>query len=217
MLLTSPGNMCGIAAGTKIEKVFELYSDNLTRGCFSTGVLFITSDNKTNIFKSPGSLTLEQLKCYIKANDLDINYILMHSRAPTNTGEQEFYSQNNHPFQFGDYYVAHNGIITNFKEFTESQTCTVDSNIIPVHLFHSESIVEVFSKYQGLLTCWVYKASTNQVYIVKAGSTLFVKDEYFSSTNFEGAREITDGTVHELIEGSYQLIDSFNYDNPYYV
>jgi glucosamine 6-phosphate synthetase-like amidotransferase/phosphosugar isomerase protein len=209
--------MCGIAAGAKLEKVYELYCNNLERGCFSTGVLFVTNDNKTNIFKSPGSLTLEQLECYVKANDLDIKYVLMHSRAPTNTGEQEFVSQNNHPFQFGDYYVAHNGIITNFKEFAESQTCTVDSNIIPVHLFHSENIVEVFDKYQGLLTCWIYKASTNQVFIAKAGSTLFVKDDYFSSTNFEGAQEIIDGTVHELIDEKYALIGNFNYENPYYV
>lgn len=209
--------MCGIAAGSKLYNVYKNYESNLDRGCFSTGVLLLDQESKSYVLKQPGIISIDQIKSYIKDNNLDIRYILMHSRAPTNTGEQEFNTKNNHPFSFVNHHVAHNGIITNFSSFDESKSCTVDSNIIPIHLHHGLSIADVYSKYEGLLTSWIYKSDTNEIFFVKAGSTLFYYKDYFSSTEFKDSIPVEDGEIYILKGKKFKLYQKFNYTNPFYV
>ena len=209
--------MCGIAAGSELIKTFNLYSSNLHRGCFSTGVLLVDQDFKAWVLKQKGIASLLELQKFIESNNINVRYVLMHSRAPTNTAEHTFEDNNNHPFCSDELYVAHNGIITNFKSLNKDASLKVDSSIIP-NLVRKEGIHKAFEQMQGLLTCWMYDEREKEIYFVKAGSTLFYsEDGYFSSSRFENSNEVIDGSVYKLQDGSYSLVDKFEYCNPYYV
>lgn len=208
--------MCGIAAGSNLLKTFNLYSNNLYRGCYSTGVLIIDTDYKAWVLKTKGIASILELERYIHDNNINVMYILMHSRAPTNTTEQIFEKDNNHPFVYDDLYAAHNGIITNFKELNQNKAL-VDSSIIPV-LVRKDGLQKAFERMQGLLTCWLFDEKNKNIYIIKAGSTLNIsEDGYFSSTVFEGSRPVEDGSILELKDNKFNLLEKFNYTNPYYV
>jgi len=145
-------------------------------------------------------------------------YYLFHSRAPTNSTEP-FSETICHPFNFDNYYVAHNGIITNFKSFPESPEFIVDSSIIPYHLVkYKGNIQKVYELYEGLLTSWIYDYDYNSLKLIKAGSSLHIDEDSFSSVPFEGSKPIDDdGLIFELIDGKLKprLDQVFKYDNPY--
>lgn len=154
----------------------------------------------------------------INYNLLEPVYYLFHSRAPTNSTEP-FSEDTCHPFNFENYYVAHNGIITNFNSFSESPEFIVDSSIIPFHLSKNDGdIKKTFEAYEGLLSCWIYNHEDSTVKIVKAGSSLYMDDDSFSSVQFDNSRCIEDdGKVFWLYQNTLSQINgsTFNYDNPY--
>jgi glucosamine 6-phosphate synthetase-like amidotransferase/phosphosugar isomerase protein len=142
--------MCGISGSVTLKKAYSLYKDNLKRGYFSSG--FLAIDNKNNIFvaKQREVFDFDKLQKEMYENLTEPLYCLFHSRAPTNSNKP-FEEATCHPFEFGNYYVAHNGIITNFKSFPESAEFDVDSSIIPFHLHDSQGdIVATFERYEGL-------------------------------------------------------------------
>jgi glucosamine 6-phosphate synthetase-like amidotransferase/phosphosugar isomerase protein len=210
--------MCGIAAGSNLLKTFNLYSSNLYRGCYSTGILIVDFKNdKVWPLKYKGIVSILEIQNFIDKNNINVSYVLMHSRAPTNTSEHQFNEDDNHPFLYDELYAAHNGIITNFKILNKDSKLKVDSSIIPI-LVRNDGIAQAFEKMKGLLTCWLYDNNNKDIFFIKAGSTLFFDDEgYFSSSQFENSRPANDGNVFKLIEGKYHLIENFSYVNPYYV
>lgn len=213
--------MCGIAGSSNFEKAYNLYKLNLPRGSYSSGLMAIdTKSGAYFIYKQQNAFENKEkdsLIWKIEQSKNNYNYFLFHSRAPTNTNKIEFDAKQNHPFEYDGIYAAHNGIITNYKQFEESKDVTVDSNLIPIHLSKRFNIVDVYTKYQGLLTSWIYKGNNNTIYIVKAGSTLFCDQDSFCSTAFEKAELIDDGSVMLLKDNKFELIEKFEYINPYYV
>lgn len=146
----------------------------------------------------------------------EFNYFLFHSRAPTNSTETKWSAKTTHPFQYEDCHVAHNGIITNFSSFEESKHCEIDSQIIPEHLVKTQSIVETFSRYEGLYTCWIVRGDKLQV--VKAGSSLWMSDDSFSSSKFDMARSIDEnGVIFDFKDGKFEKSDTFAYTNIYFL
>lgn len=209
--------MCGISGASSFDKAWDLYQLNLKRGSFSSGVL--TFDNNHNVFikKQKEPFDKDTLRWNITMNAGDPDYFLFHSRAPTNSNKP-FDQDTCHPFEFGNYYVAHNGIITNFKSFPESAEFIVDSSIIPFHLTkYKDNFKRVFESYEGLLTCWVYDCVEQNLRIVKAGSSLHIGTDCFSSVEFENSMPVDDGTVHFLYQN--KIVEAkglrFKYDNPY--
>lgn len=208
--------MCGIAGGPSFNKAFRLYEANLRRGYFSSG--FLAFDGKDNLFvaKQKEVFDYDKLRSEMYQNLTEPIYCLFHSRAPTNS-TKPFDVNSTHPFNFGMYYVAHNGIITNFRSFPESAEFDVDSSIIPFHLHDSQGdIVATFERYEGLLTCWIYDAEAQQLNVVKAGSSLHVSEDSFSSISFEDSKPVNDDGIIFTFTGT-KLIenDKFVYDNPY--
>lgn len=212
--------MCAISGAPTLEKAFNLYQGGLERGHYSSGLLVIIK-NDFFILKQKEPFTYDEILNTLELqSEEDIVYCAFHSRAPTNILEEEWDYNTTHPFDFNSYYVAHNGIINNFKQFSENSEFLVDSSIIPYHLSHNNGdISQTYSKYTGLLTSWIFETTENKFNIVKAGSSLHRDKDSFSSVSFPGSVSIErDGIIFELTKGrTLQEISDFNYNNPYFL
>ena len=208
--------MCSICGSSSLDKAYDLYRSGLDRGSFASGFLAFTQ-NHFQLLKQETPFEIEELKNNL--NDLDEFpiYYLFHSRAPTNTKEPSFNYNTTHPFNFGFYFVAHNGIIQNFTDFKNHSEFDVDSSIIPYHLHVNKGdISKTYSEYKGLLTSWIY--DTEKLYVVKAGSSLHMDDDSFSSIAFDGSKQINeDGIIYEFTGLKFKQISTFNYNNPYFL
>jgi hypothetical protein len=210
--------MCAISGSSSLEKAFALYTNGLERGHYGSGLLALTREIGL-VCKQEQPFTLESIHDWI--DDVsEITYWAFHSRAPTNMVHSEWCYENTHPFNFGTYYVAHNGIIDNFTTFPGSAEFEIDSSIIPYHLSLEEgNISSVYKKYTGLLTSWIYDLTHHRFYLVKAGSSLFRTTDSFSSVEFTNSVRVDrDGIVYEL-KDDYCLheVDDFDYNNPYFI
>jgi predicted glutamine amidotransferase len=209
--------MCGIAGSDNLEKAYNLYKLNLPRGSQSSGFLAV-GDSGTFTHKSKETFELNVLNEHVNKlpKTFNFRYFLFHSRAPTNSTETVWNINHTHPFSQGSWHVAHNGIITNFKNFDDSIHFDVDSSIIPYHLDKLQNIKEVYSRYQGLLTSWVVSGS--DIFVVKAGSSLWKDDNSFSSSEFSNSSYVDDdGIYFKLHNNSFVKEGEFNYTNPYFI
>jgi predicted glutamine amidotransferase len=210
--------MCAISGSSSLDKAFSLYTDGLERGHYGSGLLALTKEIGL-VYKQEHPFTLKDIHNWV--DDIgEIVYWAFHSRAPTNVVHSEWSYDNTHPFNFGMYYVAQNGIIDNFTTFPESAEFEIDTSIIPYHLtVENGNIKKVFSKYTGLLTSWVYDLNNHRFYLIKAGSSLFRSTNSFSSVEFINSVCVDrDGIIYEL-KNDYCLheVDDFDYNNPYFL
>ena len=95
----------------------------------------------------------------------------------------------------------------------------VDTSIIPIHLNDNNGdIIKTYSAYQGLLTSWIVNVLTKEIYLVKAGSSLHVDQDSFSSLEFEGSTPLEeDGVVYTYHDSTLKAKDKFPYNNPYFI
>jgi glucosamine 6-phosphate synthetase-like amidotransferase/phosphosugar isomerase protein len=211
--------MCGISGSNKREQAFKLYQDNLNRGFYSSGLLTLSNKDKAwGAFKTEGSWPKI-------CTDLNISYYLYHSRGPT-TETKSFNPINNHPFFYGDWIVAHNGIISNFKElgvkyFPEDDfTEKTDSCIIPRMLSIKPTINESLEELKGTFALWMHNIQSKKTFITRCASTLFgdFTTGDFSSTHFEGSSVLKEGVVYD-IEGynTIKPISSYKTVSPYFI
>lgn len=212
--------MCGIAGSSNFEKAYNLYKLNLQRGSQSTGLMAVETGKKLYfIHKKPGILSEEEfnlLQEKFSESNNNYNYFLFHSRAPTNSTETEWSEETTHPFNHEEYFVAHNGIITNFKEFHNHESFKVDSSIIAYHLSLNQDIKKTYSNYQGLLTSWIFRLG--KLFLIKAGSSLWIDCDSFSSSEFEGSTRIEDdGVIFEFKDKCLAEKERFEYNNPYFI
>ena len=210
--------MCSIAGSSSIDKAYELYKLGLERGYQSSGFLGVTRNN-FKLLKQKEVFELDYLKKEMKDTEEFPIYCLFHSRAPTNTVSQDFDYTTTHPFYYKEWFVAQNGIIQNFKTFPDAKDFKVDSSIVPYHLhLHKGDISSVYEHYEGLLTSWVYNSMTNEIFLVKAGSSLHIDEDSFSSVVFEGSNIVEkDGIVFKFNGTGFEVHSTFNYNNPYFI
>jgi hypothetical protein len=208
--------MCNICGSPSLEKAFDLYQSGLERGSFASGFLGF-SKNHFTVLKQEAPFDLETLQEEFKRLDEFGIYYLFHSRAPTNSSKQSFDYTTTHPFNFGFNFVAHNGIIQNFTDFSNHSEFEVDSSIIPYHLhLNNGDIVKTYSLYKGLLTSWIY--TTEKLYLVKAGSSLHMDEDSFSSVSFKGSHNVDeDGIIFEFNGPNFKQTGTFPYNNPYFL
>jgi predicted glutamine amidotransferase len=209
--------MCSISGSPRLDKAFDLYVNGLERGHHSSGALIMLRDSCV-VLKQQRPFTKQDIEKELNEDD-DITYVALHSRAPTNIVQREWQYEETHPFNFDTYYVAHNGIINNFKTFPESAEFEIDSSIIPYHLHvNNGSIEKTYSKYTGLLTSWIVDNTEHNFYLVKAGSSLFKDKDSFSSVQFtDGECVEKDGVIFKYTGSELQKISDFDYDNPYFI
>lgn len=212
--------MCGIAGSSNFEKAYNLYKLNLPRGGYSSGLMMLDTNSGNNIvYRQKGIFTEDDYTSFTlqaTSEHNTFNYFLFHSRAPTNSTETQWTEETTHPFKQDNCYVAHNGIITNFNDLNKDIFLKVDSQIIPHDLIKSFNLEETYSRYEGLLTSWV--VWSNCVYVVKAGSSLWMDGNSFSSAQFSESKYVEeDGVIYELINNNLVLTKKFKYNNPYFI
>lgn len=180
--------MCGIAGSKSRESGFDLYQQNLARGYYSSSVTVIGQNGKGVLtIKKEGALELNEIP---KGGD----YYLFHSRGPT-VETNHFEWDDNHPFTYGRFSVAHNGIIENadelYKQYNPGGTLGVDSRIIPYLLDHEYrmhndvdlAVKKTLEKLKGTFGLWIYDNSSSIIRIIRHDITLFTYGTEFTSSN----------------------------------
>jgi len=213
--------MCAISGSSSLEKAYELYKLGLDRGYQSSGFLGVTKNNFV-LLKQKDVFELDYLKKELKETEEFPIYCLFHSRAPTNTVNQDFSPNTTHPFSYKDWFVGHNGIIQNFYDLNSYATCMAfktDSAMIPYHLHWTNgNFKQTYEKYKGLLTSWVYNSITGDIFLVKAGSSLHMHEDSFCSVAFEGSSPVDkDGIVFKFNGMGFDEYQTFEYNNPYFL
>lgn len=120
-----------------------------------------------------------------------ITLYMGHNQAPTSAA-RTYNITTSHPFSAGHWYVAHNGVLTNYKQINKDycpqNKNVVDTACIPWLLKYIETrsnapeteaeiVTEALSMLEGTFALWIFNGSTGSVYIARQGSTLFFNYE----------------------------------------
>ena len=228
--------MCGIYGSNDFTSFEILEQANRKRGNFSTGVLYKYRNSSYKISKVKGE-NFNQIDIPVnvdsKGNKNFGDYLYLgHNQAPTSS-EREYQEWNAHPFQYGDWIVAHNGVLTNMKElvkeYVEYHDCAVDSSIIPAMLYEMEfrcepcedaeteiqNILFVLERLKGTFAVWIMNIKTMNVYIARQGSTLFYKDSNISSIQGQGYKEVKEGILFSYTSEGLIPVDGFVNNSPF--
>lgn len=219
--------MCGIFGSNNFSKFTSLYEINKQRGSFSFGLVGINHDNNTPyVVKRPGNINLDHLPSHVESS---YDIYLGHTQAPTSSA-RAFNTSTTHPFEFGDWLIAHNGIINNYKKIIKKHEPDhknpVDSSIIPVLISkftkqHDilDSIIKTFNEINGLAAIWAYNTKTRKIYMCRMGSTLYYDGECtFSSLKLPGMEELPDNRVYELTgTGNINEIGSIKSNSSFFI
>ena len=226
--------MCGIFTASDFNKYIKLYNKNKERGTFAYGSLFLSYSYDATM-KSPGTVDLSK---NMIINNIDIQmkpsefyYFLGHTQAPTSS-QREYNELTSHPFQWGDWVVAHNGVLTNdiklkAKIQNKSSFNEVDSSVIPALLEqYSEDddnevsiICDVLSKLQGTFGLWIYNKESHNVYVARSGSTLYanILDNTVSSLPDEGLDPLEEGVLYIVTPEGLTSVGGFTNNSPFFI
>ena len=236
--------MCAIFGSPNVDRFKELYQANLDRGHSAFGMVAIDGVNYNNdrahVFKTKGIAEIDKLiqtehiyapimpdkfasKCSNKS------YFLGHTQAPTSTA-QEFDPMTSHPFEYEDWVVAHNGVLTNYNEITAGldpfSFNVVDSSVIPAFLFFykkqhptlhiNDVLIHVLGSLKGTHSTWIYNKTLNKFFIARCGSTLYANLAHneFSSTPLPGMDLIKDGDIYCYGNRKLEHVGSFSAQSP---
>ena len=135
--------MCGIFGSTEKQKFITLYNLNKKRGNFAVGTLFLNQSTMV-IRKFEG--VVEPVRLFKNEEEVDFQMYLGHTQAPT-SAKRDYSFNTSHPFEYGDWVIAHNGVLTNFgeikNEFDSKWKNPVDSSIIPLLFSSLKNILKI--------------------------------------------------------------------------
>jgi glucosamine 6-phosphate synthetase-like amidotransferase/phosphosugar isomerase protein len=159
-------------------------------------------------------------------------FYLGHNQAPTSS-ERKWHANTTHPFLYGDWIVAHNGVLTNYEDLVNdhlpSHGNKVDSSIIPTLLAENDymvgpptdkadevsNIASVLELLKGTFALWLYNTNSNNIYVARQGSTLFHKGTNVSSIKGTGYKEVSEGIIYEYTNKGLEAVDGFVSDSPF--
>lgn len=188
--------MCGIFGTNNAERALMLYKLNSNRGKFAYGLLEITHDHHVSTTQSPGEWDGHV------SRGADLAYICGHTQAPT-SANREFAIETAHPFSAGNYILAHNGVLTNWK--SDKYDALLDSHAIALKLaayekspYASDAVRDVSDSLEGTFGCWIYHTGFQKLFVVRSGSTIWMKGCEFSSVKPDepGWSEVKEGVVY---------------------
>ncbi len=134
--------MCGIYGSNDLT-TFEVLGDaNRERGNFSTGILYKYRNSSYQVLRRDGTPRWSSFNlpnnATVAGEKVYGDYLYLgHNQAPTSS-KREYDELTTHPFQYGDWIVAHNGVLTNTTDLI------LDMKLI----FHFYSIELVHFSYQ---------------------------------------------------------------------
>jgi glucosamine 6-phosphate synthetase-like amidotransferase/phosphosugar isomerase protein len=220
--------MCGIYCSNDLSTFEVLEEANKKRGNFSTGIFYSYNKASYNVIKEEGSINW-----YAKRLPTGDKFIYLgHNQAPTESG-RVWKEETSHPFSYGDWVVAHNGVLTNFEELKNKilpkHDNPVDSSIIPAILAENDyilgppmgvedekaNIIQTLELLKGTFALWIVNMRTLNVYIARQGSTLFYKGSNISSVKGRYYRELKEGVLYSYSYKGLTPVDEFVYDSPF--
>ena len=226
--------MCGIFAAADFNKYIKLYNRNKERGTFAYGALFLSHSYDATM-KVEGTVELSRT---MTINNRDVHmkpsefyYFIGHTQAPTSS-KRVYEETTSHPFQCGEWIVAHNGVLTNDKKLRNKIKNTnnyneVDSSVIPALLDqYSEEmgnevnlICEVLSKLEGTFGLWIYNKRTHNIYFARSGSTLYanILDNTVSSLAEEGMESLEEGVLYLVTPEGLTSVGGFTKNSPFFI
>lgn len=185
--------MCSIVLGTDCEKVKELVNLNKVRGTYSSSKFIIHQDTYElySFHKQFGELDLSDL--YIPEN----YFAIIHQQAPTTAAKT---IDNIHPSIIDDSYLWHNGIIKD-NSCNKIRNQYKITDVWDTKLLHHSILdsYESLSEIDGSFACIEYIKDSNTIIFRNEIAPLYFDNKSFSSTKFEGSREIEPNKVFELI------------------
>ena len=223
--------MCGIAGSTNKERAFKLYQSNLDRGYYSSGSIVLDDLEMWVCEKTLGQFNKPAEPACVPGIYTEGLYFLYHSRGPT-VETKRFNEEDNHPFFYKDWAVAHNGIISNFDKLAneycseENLKGKTDSCIIPrmLSLFGIDHGPE---KLEGTFAFWAYNIRTNNLYLVRNSCTLFANltTGDFSSTEFKDSVALEENRLYSInykdpnSENTVLVKNNhtYNFKSPYFI
>jgi len=224
--------MCGIFGATDKERFYTLYKLNKKRGTFATSLCLVNQKGDLIIHRWNGSVDIKIVDEAFKKDDTKIVMYLGHTQAPTST-KRKYSPETAHPFNYKNFTVAHNGVLTNFKEIKEQfdpkWSNPVDTSIIPAMISESYqagegalTVSDIISRAIGLLEgtfgLWIYDSDNNGTYIARCGSTVFVNYLYneFSSVKFAESEPLPEGVLFQLTPEGITAVSQFDFDSPFF-
>lgn len=216
--------MCGIAGSNNSLQAFTLYQSNLDRGFYSSGSLVLDDNSSYVCAKILGQFEHSRECLTLTGAQTEGLYYLYHSRGPT-TETKDFNENNNHPFFYGDWVVAHNGIVSNFAKLCESYFPNIDpavytdSCIIP-RIINEFGIVDGLSRLEGTLAIWAYNTRTAQLYLARNSCTLYANTSTgdFCSTMFKDSVMLDENVIYKVVNTNSIVVESkFKSKSPYFI
>jgi glucosamine 6-phosphate synthetase-like amidotransferase/phosphosugar isomerase protein len=219
--------MCGIfcTPGDQQQEFEILYEKNSERGSqFSLSQYIKIYDKRYDIVKSNKLSDISSSMISYLNGNFKREVLLGHLRAPTSSECRDY---NPHPFIYGEWTVAHNGIINNYKDF--KLDVKVDSNVIPKLLDKTcrdkdtiETLVSVFESLDGIFGCWVLNTKLRTIYLVRNASSIFVNENYISSAKVKGYEMLPNKTIWEYYTAEHgfnlkKIADIKVKNDPYYI
>ena len=156
--------------------------------------------------------------------------LLGHTRAPTGGAPVDYV--NNHPFEIGGYYLAHNGILINHEEVRKTLRSVPDEvQTDSITILHSiwekdgaieDRIRKACEELKGSYACWLYDQALLQLYLFRCISPLFVRTMRsgtlaFSSEDFPLSVEFPEGVIarYTVRQAAFEERGHFSYYTPY--
>ena len=219
--------MCSIY-GSRNRTLFNVLHDvTQQRGVYAFSAAFLNDvDKKIKIHRQQGHpKDIEKLE-----SDINYNMFLGHNQAPTSSA-RDWDKTTSHPFVASNWYVAHNGVLTNHENINETYCVwnknPVDSSCIPnllhvmeqTHVTATEvEVIEVaLEKIQGTFAVWILNEKTGNIFIARQGSTLFANPETgdFCSIQSKGWIEVPEGQIINVTK-SYKVVGTFKSKSPFF-
>lgn len=186
------------------------------------------------ILKSPGIAQLSK-KLVIeygkkRKSITDFNYFLGHTQAPTSS-KRSFSAATSHPFQYKNWIIAHNGVLTNDKQLKanikdKKSFNVVDSSVIAplidMHYKHTgdevTAICRTLTLLQGTFGVWIYNQKTGNIYLARCGSTLYCNflNNEFSSLPEDGFVALEEGLLYLLTKEGITCVGKFTPNSPFF-
>ena len=221
--------MCGIFGSQDFSSLEYLYDRNKERGNFSHGFLY-TARKDRSMYIRKGEGIHDMLTEYTWAHGDVYDTFLGHTQAPTSS-VRDFSAETSHPFDYGHYIVAHNGVLENHLQLAEERgipvdCIQVDSQIIPLLLNDLHvgddiyAIKETCNLLKGIFACWIHSKHTGHTYIFRSGCTLYTDHDQTMFSSIKTPRtndEIPEGVIFCLTSEGLTEVGKFNPDTPFFI
>ena len=218
--------MCAIIGSKNTSKLEVMYTANLPRGTFGTGIVSLYDSNNQQTIKQPGTIDFDQIKL-----DDSCDYYVGHVQAPTSAKRTWAY-ETSHPFESLSWTVVHNGVLTNCHEIrakhVDWDVNPVDTAVIPNLLQYfteecagecpaHEVIKKTLNILEGTFALCIIDTDCNDVYLARQGSILHYNDlGDFSTLGGEGFKVVPEGVILMLKDyNTWEMIDHFEVKSPF--